>query len=281
MTRFIFITDTHLGAHPMGYQQQRGYPEKLPKIVAGLKRWIAQQKNVGFLLHGGDMVDACRADLIEQAVQLMPCYLCLGNHDLTCPDAVAQWMAHAPSLFVGRSPHFELVYPDCVVHVVPNHWEHCDYYWAQVQSPAFRHGQLERISQAVTRYADRPHVLCTHSPVFGIEPKQTGFADPYHDPGSAFRRTMLDLLQRHPQIRLVLTGHNHINSLTRCGGAAIISSSAFAETPFEFKLIEVEPGQISVRTLNLRRQLRLGATYDFDKTFVQGRLCDRQVRLSL
>ena len=38
MTRFLYIADTHLGAAPMGYRQQPGYPERLGEIVRALRR---------------------------------------------------------------------------------------------------------------------------------------------------------------------------------------------------------------------------------------------------
>lgn len=42
VTRFIYIADTHLGANPAGYQQQKAYPEKLPDILSALCKHVAK-----------------------------------------------------------------------------------------------------------------------------------------------------------------------------------------------------------------------------------------------
>ena len=47
------------------------------------------------------------------------------------------------------------------------------------------------------------------------------------------------------------------------------------ETPFEFKLIEVDESNFKISTHNLISQVKFKASYDFDKVFVQGRLIDR------
>jgi hypothetical protein len=283
MTRFLFVTDTHFGAGPMGYCQQPAYPEQLDALLALLQGWIARWGRIDFVLHGGDMLNECDPDLIQEAVSQfelsVPVYLCLGNHDLTDQAALERWLELAPGFFVDRSPHFEIASPDSVVHVVPNHWDEQDYHWQQVQRPRFRLEQLLRIESVVAQYPDRLHVLCTHSPVWGIDPAQTGFDEAYHDPGPTFRECVLALLDRCPQIRCLLTGHNHINSLVRYGQACITSTAAFVEAPFEFKVVEVDAHGVSVSTHNLFSRIRFGATYDFDKTFVQGRLRDRHVTL--
>jgi 3',5'-cyclic AMP phosphodiesterase CpdA len=284
MTRFLFLTDTHLGANPMGYQQQRGYPEKLAELLARLDEYILQAGDIDFVLHGGDLVDECRLDLLRESVLRfkfsVPHYLCLGNHDLTQADAAAKWIEHAPGFFRDQAVHFEIP-GESIVHVVPNHWDETDYYWQQVQKPRFAAEQISRIAQVIEQHPTRTHVLCTHSPCFGIAPEQTGFQDPYHEPDRAFRESILALVERYPQIRCVLAGHNHINSLTRVQDTVFVTGSAFTETPFEFKVIQVEGGRVSVRTLNLFAGVRFKATYDFDRSFVQGRPCDRHVDLDL
>ena len=285
MTRFVFIADTHFGAEEMGYQQQKGYPEKLPELLKLLDAWIARDGAIDFVLHGGDLLDACAPDLIQDAVEQfrfsVPFYLCVGNHDLNRPDAAAQWLKHAPGFFIGDSMHYEIVTGDCVVHVVPNHWNEHDYYWKDVQEARVSADQIGRVSAKVRGHADLPQLLCTHAEVFGIPPEQTGFDEPYHASDPSFGESVMELVSSNPKTHAVLTGHNHLNSLTRRDGAVVLSAPSFSEVPFEFKLIEVGQDRLSVRTHNVFDAIDFEAQYNFDRTYVQGRACDRQCDISL
>jgi len=52
---------------------------------------------IDFILHGGDMIDSTTEDHIVAATNAfdlaVPVYLCLGNHDLTTPDAAEQYQS--------------------------------------------------------------------------------------------------------------------------------------------------------------------------------------------
>lgn len=284
MTRFIFLTDTHFGAHPMGYQQQPAYPERLPELVSALNAWIAAQGNVDFVLHGGDLLDRCHPDLIHEARSVLqftvPLYVCLGNHDLTRPDAAAIWMDLAPAWF-GSGPHFEIERPDVVVHVAPNHWEDRDYLWEDCQDPALRPAQIGRIKQYIAAHSDRAHVLCTHSPLFPIPSEQTGWDAPAHDPGATFRGQVTSLLDQHASLGCVLSGHSHVNTLVHRQAAMAVTCSAFVEAPFEFKVIVVDGAELSVQTLYLIDETGFAARYEYGRAFVQGRPCDRAAETSV
>jgi len=285
MTRFVFIADTHLGARPMEFQQQPGYPEKLDSLLAVLNDWICRDGGIDFVLHGGDLVDACRVDLIDQAVAAfhfaVPCFVCLGNHDLTRPDAEREWLERAPGFFLSDSVHFEIVREDCVIHVVPSHWDEDRYHWKDVQAARLSADQIERMGLVLGRYQDRPHVLCTHSQILAIPPEQTGLDAPEHEPWPSFQAAVFEFIRGHPGIRCVLGGHNHTNTLGRVHNAVAVSVSAFASTPFEFKIVEVSEDGLAVSTLDLFAEAGFEARYDFNRAFVQGRACDRQCRISL
>lgn len=279
MTRIAFITDTHLGSDATGYQQQKAYPARLREILAALRHGLQEDGGVDFVLHGGDMIHESREDLRREAREVfdvgVPLYLCLGNHDLTEPDAVALWERHAPGFFAGDPRHFELETGDAVVHVVPNHWGDQTHCWAESQVARFGESPLARIESVVAAQPGKVHILCTHSPVFGVGPGQTGLDDPIHVPAPAFRDAVTGLLDRCPQLRCVLGGHNHLNSLALHGGAAVVTGAAFCETPFDYKVIEVGGAAVSIRTRSLFHEVGFEAEYDFDRCHVQGRSVDR------
>ena len=281
MIRFIYVTDTHHGANPAEYHQQPAFPQRMKELVSLLDRWITTQpSHIDFVLHGGDIIDRCTPELIQESQTLwnmsVPVHLTLGNHDLTETDSVSSWLHNAPHFFPEKSPERSLLCSDCVLHIVPNHWEQVPYHWNDTQEPYFSPDQLRYLATNLERDPHKTHILSTHSPLFGIPTEQTGFDRIYHGVDPSFRASIIGLVDRFPQLKCILSGHNHMNSLTRHQGAIMVTASSFMEAPFEFKLIEIHGNAFSISTHDLISQVGFAANYDFNKTFVQGRQIDRQ-----
>lgn len=279
MTRFIYLADTHLGAAPMGYNQQIPYPERLSDILTALDGWINQDGDIDFMIHGGDMIDRMSEDMVRRASDLfqfsIPVYLCLGNHDLTAEDSLDQWLKVAPEFFPDGHPEYLLDTPDGVVYVMPNHWCATPYYWGEVQDPQFSSDQQNVFNGALMATSKDMQVFVTHSPVFGLPPAQTLLPEPLHEPAGAFSNTIGNLTAAHPGIRCVLGAHNHMNMHIEKTKVHYVTVSAFVESPFEFKLFEMQSDLLSMTTISLADRLPFKADYDKDKTFVQGRMIDR------
>ena len=291
MARFIFLTDTHLGAiNDVGYTQQPRRADQLPALLSLLDAWIVRDaavqrmgggEAITFVLHGGDMVDDATPEFVGAAAATfrlsVPVYLALGNHDLTRRDAAEIWLTEARRFFPEGGCVTTLEGDGWMLHVIPTQWCDTPYLWEQEQRPHLLPEHLAGLERALAAQADALHLLCTHGEVLGVPPEQTGRREPYHAPLAPYTATITDLLHRYPQLRGVLGGHNHINTHGVVGQAHLATGSAFVETPFEFKVIEVSRAGWSMRTVALLPQVSFRATYDWDRTFVQGRACDRIV----
>ncbi|WP_010276264.1 metallophosphoesterase family protein [Paenibacillus senegalensis] len=282
MTRFIYLTDTHIGANPIGFHQQPAYPEYAAEIAAALDREALKQK-ADFIIHGGDLIDSCCKESIQKAYELfclsVPVYLCLGNHDLDHPDALRHWLQDAPRLFPGGKPEFELVTEVCRIHVMPNHWEEGRrYHWHKAQLPYFSEEQWLWLEAGLQQEPDKIHLLITHSPVFGMSREQSGLDRIIHDVPDDFQRSLVELVRRFPNLKAVFSGHNHLNTLTCESGAAFVTASSLVETPFEYKLIEVTETSLKMSTHSLGLPSLNGQApqYNEQKAYAQGRLQDRQ-----
>ncbi len=286
MTRFLFLADSHFGAAPMGYMQQKGYPERVPDLLRGLRDLIAEEQ-IDFVLHGGDMVDATTDENILRAAECfdlpVPVYLCLGNHDLTEPDALQRWLKFAPAYFPGARPEFVVDTSDCRIHVAPNHWGSEQYWWNDSQAASFSNEQLSQLDRNLEQKSDKIHILLTHSGVWDLPGEQSGSGAPLHPPSPGFHESIADLASRHRQVRCVLGGHNHLNMRVESQGVQYVTVSAFAEVPFEVKLFEASSNGdgLRMKTLSLADRMDFRASYDFNKTHVQGRAVDRAFSVSL
>ena len=279
MARFVFLSDTHIGTDPLGYQQQPGYPRKTPELLAALDEWITEQGDIDFIIHGGDLVNSAAREHIVAARAMLdlsvPVYLCLGNHDMMGPKAVELWLTHAPDLLYGGSPDGVLTDPTVRVHILPTHWCRTPYYWQDEEDPHFGPAQLTRIRRELAKSPEIPHILVTHSQVLSVPAAQTGLDEPLGGPKGSFTQVVTDLASEHPQLRCILSGHTHINMHVRRSGTHFVTVSAFPESPFEFKVVQTDAAALTMATFSLADRVGFASRYDFDKTYVQGRPIDR------
>jgi len=279
MTKFIYVTDSHYGANPHGYQQQQAHHALFPRIIKALQHFTHSEKDIDFILHGGDMIDATSEGNIRQVSTLfdfnIPLYLCLGNHDLTTPDALSQWLHLAPQFFIHQ-PFYTIETNDCFIHVIPNHWDSLPYYWEKKQECYFDDEQLSYLHTMLSQAPSSCHLLCTHSSAMGLPCEQTGFDAPFHAPNPQFTQMMNKIATQFPQLRCVLGGHSHLNMHVKKDSTHFVTASAMIEVPFEVKLFQVSQNSISIQTITLGHLLEKMPEYNFNKTFVQGRAIDRE-----
>ena len=284
MTRFLYIADTHWGSGDTGYRLQPRYADRLPEILAGLKSWIRANGPVEFVLHGGDMVHELSLDNLRAARPhfdlKVPVHLCVGNHDLTVADGIGQWLGEAPEFFIGGSPNYLVTANDCNIHVVPNHYDTEPYFWSEKQDIHLLDTQISDLKSRLEAEPGTAHIILTHSPVLPVPPDQTGIADPFHAPPQTFTDAVTSLAESCG-VTCVLGAHSHANMNKELNGVNYVTVSSLVESPFEFKLFEVDRTTLSMTTHNLGHCLDFPADYNFDQTFVQGRACDRSFTKSL
>ena len=280
MTKFIFISDTHIGgAGHISYTQQKSYVDRIKTILLCLDNWIQKEGDIDFILHGGDMINDTATDinLAHDIFDLsVPVYLCLGNHDLTVENGFELWIKEAPEYFLNKSPNFTIHSDNLLIHVIPNQWEaDKPYFWERSLIPYYLPNQFEGMQQKLKENPDGIHFIATHTSIVGIPTGQTGLHFPFFESGHLFTKQIMEILEKAPQIRGILHGHTHINSHVKNNNVHFISASAFTESPFDFKVIEVRSSFISMKTYNLIDKVDFKTEYNFNKTFVQGRSIDR------
>jgi 3',5'-cyclic AMP phosphodiesterase CpdA len=281
--RFIYLSDSHWGAGEAGYHLQPKYDEYLPDLLQALRDWIQEKGPIDFVLHGGDMIHATSDEAILAAADHfdlpIPVRLCLGNHDLTAAGALDSWQRLAPQFFGGRVD-FAIKDHGCLIHVIPNQYGSTPFLWSDTQDPHFLPEQVTALEDRLSSAPDATHLILTHSPVFPIEPAQTGMEEPFHQPPTTFTDVVTGLAEKYGAT-CVLGAHSHANMHKSLNGVDYITVSSFVEAPFEFKLFEIDADSLSMETHNLRQRIDRPVDYDWDSTFVQGRACDRSFRKDL
>ncbi len=277
--KFIYLADTHFGGQDnYGYRQQNRYLCHRQELIRHLNDWIEADGGIDFILHGGDMAEAGTRENIELSSELfasirIPVYLALGNHDLTEPDSLPAWLRSAPRFFPGGSVNFTVKHGPVELDVLSVHWSSVPYLWKaeEPQIPYFdteQSAQLERDSGSI-------RVVVSHAPPCGMPASQCGMEKELHPPEGNFSGIIRDFARRRNPV-LFLGAHTHMNLSVREGKSHLVTVSAFTETPFEFKVFEIgDDSSTGMKTVNLASEVSFPTRYDFDKTYVQGRPCDR------
>lgn len=263
--KIVFATDLHLGAAEGDFHQQAYWAEGLPHLVEclvdRLQRWKADM-----LLLGGDLVGDVSPQRILQCVDLLrrielPTFVCLGNHDLSCADAISLWrdaLARWPS---ARLADAAVSFPACDLILLNNHWiddlagqRRPELRWRRgsPNHPCLTAGQIQWLDQAlVSGPAKRPAIVAVHADLDALPPELTGLPQPIHVPPADYADAFNAVADRHPRLRLVLNGHNHATHALRQGRRAHMTCGSMSEFPFYVRLVEVTADAIDVTTRSL------------------------------
>jgi 3',5'-cyclic AMP phosphodiesterase CpdA len=282
--RIAFITDLHVLGTLAGYHMQ-------PRYVGG-ERWLARQmaqrqraEAWDLLLIGGDLVEEATAGQIREALDAWgevacPILAALGNHDLNRPAALDLWRDLSqrwPRVTLGDvSREVQGVH----LIVLNNHWLDAlgtpRAYWQSGTAPvaSLTDEQLAWLD-TVLQLSAAPAVVCVHAPLHGVPPTQSGHAKTLEPAPPAYGTQLATVLDRHPQVRLVLSGHNHMFCASRVAGRVHLSVSALSETPHQYLLLEVVAGRITVTTRSLGPAPE-GPVVDSVKQWVLGLPGDRE-----
>ena len=276
--KFIFMTDTHYGgSDDKGYRMQPRYNCHAEELLDKLAE-VIRQEGVSFVLHGGDLVDWGNRDNMRLASALLkrlpcPVHLTLGNHDMTEDDSVAIWLEETPQLFPDGAIDFTIVEGGLRIDALCSNWGPRPAFW-NIKEPQLAWFTDEQISRLHDGPQDLPRIIVSHSQPCGLSTEQTGLDHDLHAPHEPFQQFVRETCAELKPLAW-LGGHNHMTIRRQLAGTQLVTAPAFSETPFEAKLFEFNDGKLSMKTITFADMLDFRASYDFNKTFVQGRACDR------
>ncbi len=197
-------------------------------------------------------------ELLASAAAGKPVLLVLGNHDVVNPA----WKTHFTAA-TKSYPNIEL--PDSTHRIgdidvvllqaeylaadgsVKTEWDSTTF-----PVPALNQQSAAWLSETLAADADRPAVVVTHCPSHLLPPSSCGFAAHVAAGMEQYRQRLDGLLDQHPRVRLVLSGHIHFNSVKRADNGRLHQSlSSFGEYPCQVRLIEVTDQKITSRMIAL------------------------------
>jgi 3',5'-cyclic AMP phosphodiesterase CpdA len=196
--------------------------------------------------------------LLSSVAAGRPAFIVLGNHDVMDLDTRALFAQAAQQYgnFQLRERAHEL--PDVELILLNNYYLAGDGsatpFWPHdvFPVPAMPNEQAESLDAMLAAHKTRPAILIVHCPThvlpgFPIDP------DPFLVIGThKYRDALHKILDKHPRVRAVLSGHVHFNSTSRYGNRRVHQTLAsFIEYPFQVRVIEIEGSLINSRIIAL------------------------------
>ncbi|MCK6625863.1 MAG: metallophosphoesterase [Anaerolineae bacterium] len=242
---FAQISDIHISS--LG-----DYEEILSGRAAGFLEIVLtdlnQQPDLDFVLFTGDLFNTpepSNVALFQQVIQMLqkPYYIIPGNHDRRNANQSE-----------GLTRHDFARLFNLQVEARPTHTEAQNGYWSITVKPKVQligldsnrdadwggiidAAQVEWLEQELLAHADKLIVLAVHHPFHPLAPVdfEPGWSNFVCDNGP----DMLALLDRHPQVKLVLTGHHHQTKADVLGRRLHLACPALAVYPCAYRTLRL------------------------------------------
>lgn len=269
MWRFVHLTDPHLASQRDGEWNNRFLCSMMPEVMACL---ATDLKTVApdFILATGDIVSKQTREAMFEARDMMdalgiPYYPMGGNHDFVLQDSRA-WFLEA---FSHRIPSANTVYSfthkDLHVCVLDAWWLWADGTISPVsertiaanidnglkgQRWAIPPEQFVWLENDLKVHATEKTIVAVHYPMVPIPDRmrRPGF----QNGGCLNNGNLLQgLLERHPQVKAVFSGHVHLHFIERLNGLTQVVTAALPEFPTEYRIVDVHPDRLEITTRTL------------------------------
>jgi len=265
-----------------------------------LKRAVADlnaRKDLDFVVVAGDLLARSDPLSLDRAKSILaelraPYYLVLGDYDGPGPPAAsvepaapkAEAAAPAPGTGGSRST---------VIWAFQGHgFSGAEGYWARPVLPGLvlvgldtvqpgrraghvDAGQLTWLDRTLTRYADNVVAVVAHHGLVPLHPL---------DEGTAWRHLMVDnaaavrdVLERHPNVLMVVMGHHHFAGARVGGPIVYLASPSVGVWPLAYHLVRLTPKQaeavwvpLAGADLSRRAQERLLSSRGYRGVFPKG-----------
>ncbi len=286
---FLYMTDTHVGNDGSGWGHHPIRPDLMPQLLSAVEKWISKHP-VDMILHGGDIIDNGEVEAQLQAKKLwsqlsVPTRLCLGNHDVAREDALETWLVNVPEFFPGGKYNYMIECGPVDLYVLAGGWMGDDgvlrQWWnKELPDPGVFPEQIEWFESTLSARLGRNAILAVHASLDPLPPALTGLAEPGHIPPDGFLQPISAVLDRYPNVKLVLSGHCHATCMTDHGSRIHTTLSAFCEPSFQLRCVSINDSGISVHTFTPVDHEKLDVVFNPENSWSVGRKSDLDVDIT-
>ena len=234
MTLLVQITDTHILPRGKLLYGEVDTATHLREAVAEIN---AMEPQPDLVMITGDLVEKPSDSTYSHFDELIaplkaPVYLIPGNHD--DPIEMERHFG-GTACFPGKSPCFQYAIEDYEFRILAlnSHLDHSEL-------PEYGDRRLEWLETALEQ-SERPTLIAIHHP-----PMKTGihFIDMV---GEEWYQALGELLSRHPQVKLIICGHGHIDLVGMLGNVPVYMVGSTAHQLIAGRVVDRAPSSDNSR----------------------------------
>lgn len=269
MWRFAHVTDPHLASQTDGVWNNRFLCTMMPHVMECLARDLAVLRP-DFLLVTGDIASTQTREAMFEARDLMdslafPYYPMGGNHDFVLNDS-RKWFLEA---FRERLPaprtYYSFTHKNLHFCVLDAWWLWSDGTLSEVSEASVAKGlekslkgarwavppcQIRWLMEDLQQHDNTATIIAVHYPALPIPTRL--HRENFNNGGSLENGgLLLEMLDRHPQVKAIFSGHVHMNFVARRNGVTQIVTGALPEFPTEYRDVRVYEDRMEIETLGL------------------------------
>lgn len=299
MWRFVHLSDTHLGSMVDGEWNNRFLCTMMPDVMWCLRRDLAKRRP-DFVLVTGDVSSHQSRDAMFAARDLLdslgvPYYPMGGNHDFLS-ERMREWFleafqAHLP----GGDTVYSFTHNNLHVCVLDAWWKWRDDSLCPVAEQSIHdastismHGarwalpphEFAWLEDDLAAHAGLPTIVATHYPALPIPRRlrRPGLRDAGHLENGDI---LLEICQRHPQVKAIFSGHVHMHIIERHNGIAQVVTGSMPEFPCEYRDIQVYEDRLEIHARALSDTSFAGRSLIAGHDYTLGMPEDRDATLPL
>ncbi len=306
-TVFALITDTHFQSGSgvkdgiLWNRQVMSQSERLADLLIQ----SLNAREIDFVIHAGDLThtgDRCSFEFARAAFSRVkaPLWFTVGNHDVCEPGArtwlATDWGIEPPSMYFSRYHEgVRYLFLDSNYAHLPSGEESEVQQWDQTSKYSgvgFSATQVDWLRDELARDRETLTFVITHHPIASkseypiISPRDLGA--PNFRLGPVWRKLfptyykeILALLEEAPNVKVVFTGHWHINDITRVNNLYHVKTSSLIEYPFEYRVVSVfeEFLDISIVQLPAEDLATASLVPEWQNEWIRGESFDRERRI--
>ena len=269
MWRFVHLSDPHLASERDGTWNNRFLCSMMPALMQCLAGDLAALKP-DFVLATGDIASTTTREAMHQARAQMdglgvPYYPMGGNHDFVEEES-RDWFREA---FADRLPNGKTYYSfdHNGLHFVVLDW---NWMWGDgslhPESEAAIAKSMEKtlagarwalpedllawLDEDLRTTGETPAIVAVHFPAVRI-PKRMHQPDMKDGGCLENGEELVALLQRHPRVKALFSGHVHVHFIVKVGGFTQVVTGALPEFPSEYRDVRVYPDRLEIHTRTL------------------------------
>lgn len=268
MWRFVQLSDLHLGSGLDGRWNNRIVGSLTPEIMRCLRIDLADLRPE-FVVVTGDIAGSESRDTVFAARDLLDSlgvtyYPGGGNCDFV-RESAREWFLEAfETCLPRRDTVYAFTHGGLHFCVLDPWWRWSDGSLFPVREEgddqstwAIPPHQLAWLADELEAHRDAAGVVLVHHPPFPLPDRMRRLG--LRDAGClANGDALVRALEPFPQVKLVLSGHAHLNCITRRGAVTFVTTSSLTEYPIEYRDIHVHEDRLEIHTRGLSDTLFAG-----------------------